>query len=233
MLTLLLFVVFIACVAMMWNEGLWGNALTLLNVTVAGLIATNYFEPLAYFFEGNIPSYTYFCDFLALWALFVFVYGVLRTVTDLVARRKVRFRMPVEQGGRVFFALWAGWIMVGFTAMSLHLAPLPAAPFGGSFYPSNQPPGESTTFLGLAPDRQWLAFVQTVSRGSLARGYDKGSAGGRWKYDPHPNDERFNLLAFDSRSEWILKYRDRRRTLEKYNEANQAFRVDPNRSASP
>ena len=47
MLTAFFLVIFFVCVAMMWNEGLWSNAITLVNVVVAAMIATNYFEPLA------------------------------------------------------------------------------------------------------------------------------------------------------------------------------------------
>jgi len=220
MLFLFLFVVFVACVAMLWNEGMWSNAITLVNVTLAALIATNYFEPLASFFDSKAPTYTYLFDMLAIWALFAGVYLILRTVTDQISKVRVRFKMPVEHTGRVVFALMAAWVMVGFTAMTIHVAPLGKYPFKGAFYDTPT----SSTFLGMAPDRQWIAFVQTLSRGSLRRGYD-ASNDGDWKYEPHEDDEALNCLVFDSNSELIYKYHTRRASLQEYNEKEGAFRV--------
>ena len=60
MLSGLLLVIFFVCVAMLWNEGLWGNAIMLINVTTAALIATCYFEPVAVFLNGHLKSFTYF-----------------------------------------------------------------------------------------------------------------------------------------------------------------------------
>ena len=51
------------------NSGLWSNTITLVNVLTAGLLATNYFEPLADFFEGRNSSFTYVWDFLAIWLI--------------------------------------------------------------------------------------------------------------------------------------------------------------------
>ena len=39
MLTIFLLIVMLVCVAMCWNEGLWGNAITLVNVLLAAMIA--------------------------------------------------------------------------------------------------------------------------------------------------------------------------------------------------
>jgi hypothetical protein len=204
MLTLFLFAVFIICVAMLWNEGLWSNAITLVNITLAVLIATNYFEPLAAWLDYYVPDYTYLWDFLALWGLFALALGILRLVTDLISRHRVRFKMPVEHTGRVILAIWVGWIMVGFTIISLHVAPLAAHPFGGGF--QNRP--TSGNFFGLAPDRQLLAFVQKSSRGPLSRSYTGGSVMG---YHPLPEDKESGCRVFDPRSDLVIKYRNRRK----------------------
>ena len=49
--TILLLVILIACAASLYTEGMWGNAIRLINVVTAGLIATNYFEPVADWLE--------------------------------------------------------------------------------------------------------------------------------------------------------------------------------------
>ena len=70
-LDLVLLLVFVSAVAFLFNAGLWSNALTLINVITAGLIAMNYFEPLADRLEKWSPGYRYFWDFLSIWLVFV------------------------------------------------------------------------------------------------------------------------------------------------------------------
>ena len=67
----MLFIDFLSvCFASLMNNGLWTNTLTLVNVLTAGLVATNYFEPLADLLDKQEPSLTYVWDFLAIWLIF-------------------------------------------------------------------------------------------------------------------------------------------------------------------
>jgi len=194
-LTLLLFIVFFICVAMLWNEGLWNNAVTLINMTLAGLVATNYFEPLAAWVDGQLPTYTYLWDFLMFWALFAAVFGGMRTVTDLLSKKRVEFKMPVEHTGRVLLAIWVGWLMVCLVCFSIHLAPLPPNPMNAFKTPT------SSTFMFLTPDRQWAGFAQQVSRGSLRRSD---------KMAKSPYDADQGKRVFDPKAELFIKYHARR-----------------------
>jgi hypothetical protein len=197
MLTLALLAVFLACVAMHVREGLWSNAISFFNVMTAALLATNYFEPVADWLTAKWPAYTFFFDYLALWGLFCIILILLRTVTDRVSRVKVRFKLPVDWAGGIFFACWVGWIMVCFTTFSLHTAPLARSFLGGGFLAE---PDESM-FFGLAPDRQWLAFVHTLSLDGTGPDGQQGSlARGRGENEP----PEYNV--FDPRGEFILKY---------------------------
>ena len=85
--------------------------------------------------------------------------------TDSLSRYRVRFRMPVEHTGRVVFAAWTGWVILCFVVFSLHTAPLARSPFRGGF--AQEP--LSNNFVGLAPDRIWLGFMQSRSEGALSR----------------------------------------------------------------
>jgi hypothetical protein len=208
-----LLAIFAACVAMMWTQGAWGNILALINVLFAAMVATNYFEPLAGWLEKFLPTYTYLLDFLALWLLFALTAGTFKLMTDFVSRERVRFKMPVEIGTRIIAAIWAAWVIVSFTAMSLHTAPLPVNSFVNSF---DKPP-KQYLFFGLAPDRQWLGFMQSRSQGALAAGGTTDS--------PFPEDQ--GKRVFDPLGEFVVKYRTRRLNLE----AEQEFRVI--RSATP
>ena len=126
------------------HGGMWSNAIRLINVVTAALLATNFFEP-----AGPLAGrhgrrrYTYLWDFLALWGLFALFMLILRTVTDQVSRVKVRFLNVADQIGSTVFALWIGWVLVCFTMMTLHTAPL------GPQFPLRRLPARTADGPGL------------------------------------------------------------------------------------
>jgi uncharacterized membrane protein required for colicin V production len=194
---LVLLVIFAACVAMTMREGLWSNAVMFFNIMTAAMLASNYYETLANWLEQKQPSYTYVLDFLSLWTIFCVVLIGLRLATDKLSRVTVKFKMPVEWAGGIFFSLWIGWLMVCFSTFTLHTAPLARSFLLGTF----QPEPKSEMFFGLAPDRQWLAFMHTMS--------DYGSLGrGRSETDPEGTN------VFDPKADFILRYAARRKAFE-------------------
>jgi hypothetical protein len=210
MMFLFLFLLFIIVAAALWFQGLWSNAVTLINLIVAMLLATNFWEPICTLIEGfGAASFTYLLDFVVLWFLFVFFFMFLRLISDLLSRTRVKFEMPVEMTGRSLLAIWNAWLVVCFTVFSLQMAPLNSETPMGAWATPNQ-----STFLFVSPDRLWLRFMQSRSRGALARGNFSGQS--------HPDDVQANVEAFDSKSEFPLKYRDRR---AKY-QAAPAMRVN-------
>ncbi len=196
----LIVVVMFICVAMLWNEGMWANALNLVNVTLAAALATNLYEPAADYLEKQMASFTYLLDFLCLWAIFALVYSVLRACTDGISNHAVRFRLPIERGGRIVFALATAWVLACFITTSIHTAPLSVSPFRGSF--AKEP--LSNDFFGLAPDRMWLGFMHSRSSGALAKSTPR---------------------VFDPDGDFILKYGARRFELAEHNKKEGAIRV--------
>ncbi|HWC90222.1 MAG TPA: hypothetical protein VG433_11215 [Pirellulales bacterium] len=198
LLPILLFVLLILIVGLLYPTGLWGNAINLINVVTAALLATNFWEPVAGAIKSAMPSLVYLVDIFVLWLLFaLFAFG-LRFATDAVSKYKVRFPKPVELGGNVLFALWTAWVVICFGTMTLHTAPLAREFMGGGFRP------EQPTFFGFSPDRLWLGFVQKESEGAFARGGDH---------------------IFDPQSEFMLKYAERRSQFE---HGSGLFAADPN-----
>jgi hypothetical protein len=198
LLTFLMLVILFATVATLYTEGMWSNAISLINVVTAALLAVNYFEPLAAWLEGLGDwwrSCTYVWDFLALWILFAVFSLIFRSLTDQISRVKVRFLKVADQIGSAVFALWIGWVMVCFTMMTLHTAPLDRTFLFGGFQP------EERMFLGFAPDRQWLGFVQQESEGAFCR----LATPEEWKQEKY---------VFDPRGEYLLKYATRRANLQ-------------------
>jgi hypothetical protein len=186
-----------ACVAMLYNDGMWSNAIRLINTITAGLLAMNFFEPAADWLEEQAPSYGYFCDFIALWGLFIIFSLIFRLITDRLSQVKVKFLKITDQIGSGVLALWVGWVMVCFTLMSLNTAPLARNCLGGSFSSKT----EDRMFLGFAPDRQWLGFTQKMSQ----EAYAHPASDAEWKAEK---------TIFDPRGEFLPKYATRRATLE-------------------
>ncbi len=198
MMTLILLVVFLAVGGLVWLHGLWGAGLTLVNLLMAMLIATNLFEPVCTLIDGFDRSYRYLTDFVVLWFLFFFTFGILRFITDSLSRTRVKFDMPIEMAGRTILAIWCGWLMVSFTAFSLLFAPLNSeSPLGAWASP------QDGSFLGMAPERNWLGFVHSRSRGALARG--------KFSSEPsHPDDAAANVEAFDPQGDFLVRQHQKR-----------------------
>jgi uncharacterized membrane protein required for colicin V production len=193
--TVLMFVILFACAAMLYNDGMWSNSIRLINTISAGLLAMNFFEPVADWLEQQASTYGYFCDFIALWGLFFVFSLIFRLMTDRLSKVKVKFLKIADQIGSGVLALWIGWVMVCFTMTSLHTAPLAKNCLFESFQP------EERMFLGFAPDRQWLGFTQKMSQGP----YERSVSEAEWKAEK---------TIFDPHGEFLPKYATRRATLE-------------------
>lgn len=188
MLYLLALLIIAASVGLTYNAGIWGNAIRLIVVVNAALMATNFFEPTARMLEDMLgASLTYSYDFLALWGLFAIFCLIFRLPADLLSRVKVRFLKIADRVGGAILGLWVGWVLLCFTMMTLHTAPMGEKFLMGSFDPSQR-------MLVVGPDRLWLEFVHRVSVNQFSRG---------------PEHE------FDPRGEFINRYRQRRAALEK------------------
>jgi uncharacterized membrane protein required for colicin V production len=190
MMILLAVIIIFASVAMIMPQGMWSGAISLINVTTAALLAINFWEPLATWIEGAGGNFTrrstYLIDFVTIWFLFAIIMTILKTVTDLLSKFKVRFIRPIDVAGGAFFGLWNGWVLVCFTMMTLHMAPLAREFLFGGFQP------EKRMVLNLAPDRQMLGFMQNISMGA----YSRGDA---------------TTYVFDPKAEYMVKYAARRK----------------------
>lgn len=192
--TLLMLVIFVGVFASIMNEGLWSNAISLINVVIAGLLATNYFEPVANWLEAQVPSGKMFWDIIAVWGVFAFSFGLMRFATDQVSRYRVRFKAPLERLGGFFFGAWVAWVFLCFTMMTLHTAPLSRNFMFLAFRP------EERLLFGLAPDRRWLGFMNKMSRTTFSR----------W-----PDEDDPRRYEFDPYGQFMPKYATRRENYEK------------------
>ena len=156
-----------AIFAFQFKQGLWTNAISLVNITLAGAIATNWFEPLSKKMVSSISRTAYTADMIVFWLLFGIALLLLRTFTGMMSRINVRFPKLVETIGGPLMALINGYIVLTIFAFSINLTPLQVEPFGGSFSGTNP----KKNFFGVSsPDRVWIRLVRGMSQGAYSRG---------------------------------------------------------------
>jgi hypothetical protein len=185
-ITLILFVILAGATALLTLGGLWRALVTFFNVLVAACIATAWYETLAGFLDRYLASYTYLLDFLSIWLIFTVVVSLLRAATDWLVPHAIAFPKLVDLIGGGIVSFVTAWVLMSFTAASLHTAPVPRDVI--------QPTPEARMFLGFSPDRKWLAWVRNSS---LSGPFSRGT--------PH---------IFDEKGDFILRYADRRLKLE-------------------
>jgi hypothetical protein len=165
---LLILILVTYCVA---SEGATGAGMLFLCVLLAGLLAMNFFEPVAGALESlGGPTWRPRWDFIALVGLFVALVFGLRTAAERTAAADIEIEDLTNEIGRWGFGALTGYVTIAFLLTSLHTAPLPR-----QVYPTRieEPLGfhaEGGNFFGLSPDYHWLAFTQFVSRKGLRRG---------------------------------------------------------------
>jgi len=161
MLLVLVFAVVTWCVG---SEGAWGAGLTFLCVLFAGLLATNFFEPLADFIDATggemVQKYSDVAAFVGLFALFTFL---LRAGGEYLSPTDLELDARAYEAARWLFAAAAGYTTMAILLTALHTAPLPREFLG--FTPEGR-----NLFDLRAPDREWLGFVQHVSEKVLTTG---------------------------------------------------------------
>ncbi len=192
--TVALLAVLFAVVASLSQEGLWSNAITLVNLVTSALLATNFFELLSKFFLDNVPSAEYFADFLSIWLLFAVLMALFSTATQQVSKVRVKFVKQLDIAGGWLLAFAAAWVTLCFLTMTLHMAPLARDFMWGGFV------AEEPMFFRLAPDRRWLAYVQLASRGPFCR-------------TPAADDPEDNYW-FDPQGKFMPMYAGRREAYE-------------------
>lgn len=185
-----------------WREGPLTAFAMCCNTFVAGLIAFNFWEPIADALEppfaGNFLKGTE--DALALMALFIGVLALLRWVTNTLASTYMEYPTLLNRGGALLFGLLTGYLAAGFLVCVLQTLPWPRNFLTFETYE----PGKTAGLRRyLPPDMVWLAMMHRLSgTGSLAT---KSEASGKL-LDPN---------TFDRHGNFEMRYHRYRRTDEK------------------
>lgn len=194
MVTLLILLVFVAVVASTWWFGIWNNLLTLINLLLAGLIASGFYENVAVKLDQSIPDWKSLTEFLAVWLTFVVSFIVLRSLTDMISSKKLKFERTTEIIGQSVLSFWIACVFLSFMLFTLHLSPLPPTVFQGD---------AASSSLGIGPDRFWLAFVQSRSRGALSTSKEENFLADKFSGPSHPDDAELDARVFDAEGSFI------------------------------
>lgn len=156
MIDLVLLIIVALVTWLVATEGLWGSVLTFFCVVISGLLAMNFFEPLASLLDQQIPAWKGQFDFIALVGLFAGFTVGLRELCAYLSPVSIEVFPALYQGGRWAFAAATGYVTMAILLTALHTSMLPRAFLG--FFPERR-----NFFEVSAPDRQWLAFTQHVT----------------------------------------------------------------------
>ena len=154
---------YFASLAMMIREGLWSNAISLINILISGLVAFAFYSPLVIYLDELLNGeYTYLLDFVCIWGLFVVTMLVCRGLTGMASRTRMRFKNPIDPVGGPILAVVAAWALAAFVMATLHTAPMPKDAFSGSLIYSEAEVASKPSLS--APDLAWLRFIDRVTR---------------------------------------------------------------------
>ena len=211
MLIWVLILIFLIVVGMNWWVGTWNTMINLINFFIAALVASSFYEPLASLVESFVGTYALVVDFVAIWILFVVAFGILRVATDFLTNYQLQLNRWVDYSIRAVLTIWLAGGFICFTFFTLHLAPLP---------PNQYDVPSSGKLFGFGPDRMWMAFIQSRSRGALA---EAKNAAFLPEYDlqDHPDDAKLDSRVFDPYSRFTLKSAVRRSIVSE----NESLRV--------
>jgi hypothetical protein len=146
-------------------QGVLTSFAMLVNVFLAGVVAFNFFEPLA----AQLPVQDTFADgyqdWICLIGLFVITLIVLRVVTNLIAVNEPEVLPIASQIGSVLCGLVTGYLVSGFIICAMQTLPI-QEDFLGFSSKVEQYGGVARRFL--PSDRVWLAMMHRASVGPLA-----------------------------------------------------------------
>ncbi|MEM6654368.1 MAG: CvpA family protein [Planctomycetota bacterium] len=155
---ILLIVPWFATFAMTVQLGLWSNAILLAQIVFSGLVAFGFYQPLAVLLDEQTGGeYTYFMDFLSIWALYCGSMLILKILDGALSKKRVRFQKQVDQIGGPVVGFVSGAVMTGIVMASLHAAPLSPETM------KIDRADIATTSSFTAPDLAWLRLVEAAT----------------------------------------------------------------------
>lgn len=176
------------CVA---AEGAFGAGTIFISVIVSGLLAMNFFEPLADKLD-EIAIIGPKADMLALVGLFAVLLTGMRLACEKLCPTYISVQGLIHDLGRWGFGILTGYVTAGILLTALHTSPLPREFLGFT-------PERSNLLLGaFSPDRDWLGFTQYISERPFSK----------MQIDDHPALGGIHIKrVFDGRTAYHWRFR--------------------------
>ncbi|HJT76934.1 MAG TPA: hypothetical protein VJ739_06995 [Gemmataceae bacterium] len=190
-----------------WREGPLTAVTMFVNLLLAGLVAFNFFEPLADLldpiFAGSVVAG--YEDGLCLVGLFALTFGLLRLATNSMATTELEYPGWLLRGGSVLFGLLTGYLAAGFLVCVLQTLPWQENFLGfNPRYDPDQPLAGARQYL--PPDRVWLALMRYAGAYGFCNHEEYNAS------DEDPPPQRY--LTFDRHGSFELRYARYRRYAE-------------------
>jgi Colicin V production protein len=153
------------------REGVLTAITMLVNVLIAGLIAFNFFEPLAAELEPMLKGSFLegYEDSLCLVLFFSVTLALLRWATNNLANEELDLDSKAQQALAGLFGLITGYLLAGFLTCVIQTVPAHENVLG--FKPEvNLTAGDQKMRRLIPPDRVWLGVMNFASRVGLSRG---------------------------------------------------------------
>jgi hypothetical protein len=152
-----------------WRQGVLPAFVMMCNVLLSGLLAFNFFEPIAAELDPILAgSFLHgYEDSLCLIALFCVPLVILRWLANALIHTHIEYHAILQQGGAVLFGLLTGYLVAGFLVCVAQTLPLDEHFLQFEARIDTQSAGAKIRRV-LPPDRVWLALMHRASEASLA-----------------------------------------------------------------
>lgn len=194
-----------------WREGLLTACTMFVNVILAGLVAFNFWEPLADLLDPMVANTALqgYEDAICLILLFCLTLGLLRLVTNNIANTDLEFPPALLRGGGVFFGLATGYLTSGFLICVFQTLPWHESFMHFDWKYDPQAPGHVVRSV-MPPDRAWLGLMQRAGAFAFINSFTYPDEKAK---DPQTFVDR--AVTFDKHSTFESRYARLRRYTDK------------------
>jgi hypothetical protein len=203
------------------REGLFTAFAMCCNVFFSGLVAFNFWEPIANFLEPTLANtFLKGCeDYFCLLLLFCITLGALRTLSNALANVQIDFPLPLQRGGAAFFGLATGYLTCGFLLCAMQTLPWYEHFMGFS----SEYRAEDGLRRFIPPDRVWLSLMYRAGAFAFSNNVDEA---------PNPQgvsgmeENYYKYYTFDRSATFELRYQKYRRYGDTRDPANYLGDLD-------
>ncbi len=200
------------------REGLFTACTMAINVVLAGLVAFNFWEPLAALLDPMLAGsfLAGYEDAFCLVLLFALVLGLLRAITNNLASSRVLFEGWLQTAGGTLFGLITGYLVSGFLICTLQT--LPWHENFMFFEPKYESGPEHVLRHVMPPDRVWLGLMHRAGAYAFSNQEPKRDPSASY-YDRYLTFDKYG--NFEMRYARYRRYGDNREAMTYLGEFDQ------------